>query len=477
MIFYNSILVSLIMIFRSFRLVSEFVYAILSGSSLFFYIWFLLAKNKRPNSVVAALQSFVFTSSLRSFFYEKNSFFLFKLFFITLSAPDSNLLFRSHYRHLSKFLKLKESTVQHNFAGTKYAAWFSLGVFLKLWVVPLALGVLFLFFFLTAYAVPFNKVVFIWFAFFMIFYWLVSGFVFFIKKYQFGKYTTSIQRFWKRSYILFWLLESCLLLVFVYLTFISSQESVFMFDQIQIYKTHLFSWRLFLYKTLVAVLVVGLFYSLLLASKWNTLMQSIWFYLVITTILTYVIWLEFYQFFHVVNFYSILTWNYDVDERVWSLDLEPRKTRTVNHYMFWLIILKFWHLLFVFGFWIFFSLRSMELDKHRYPLLGANYQNMIIFYIMSWICMIPWFKFLGRKFMDIPYFWFYLNNRLVSVRLFFNDLKLFFFGLLNLNIFDGSSVIFSKMFFYWSPAINFKSLNFFSGRCYIQLTLLNTLLG
>jgi hypothetical protein len=44
-------------------------------------------------------------------------------------------------------------------------------------------------------ATPFNKSLFGWLALAMLFYWLISGFVFFIKKYQFGKYTSVIQRF------------------------------------------------------------------------------------------------------------------------------------------------------------------------------------------------------------------------------------------------------------------------------------------
>jgi hypothetical protein len=72
-------------------------------------------------------------------------------------------------------------------------------------------------------------------------YWLISGFVFFIKKYQFGKYTSVVQRFWRRTYILFWLIEITTFSVFLFLTINASQESFYMFDQISIFKTHLYS--------------------------------------------------------------------------------------------------------------------------------------------------------------------------------------------------------------------------------------------
>jgi hypothetical protein len=57
------------------------------------------------------------------------------------------------------------------------------------------MGFLIIYFTLVLKSLPFNKIVFCWIAVTMFGYWLISGFVFFIKKYQFGKYTSVIQRF------------------------------------------------------------------------------------------------------------------------------------------------------------------------------------------------------------------------------------------------------------------------------------------
>ena len=43
--------------------------------------------------------------------------------------------------------------------------------------------------------------------------------------------------------------------------------------------------------------------------------------------------------------------------------------------------------------------------------------------------MFPWLKFLIKNFMDLPYFWFLLNSRDLGVRIFFNDIKLFYFSI------------------------------------------------
>lgn len=323
---------------------------------------------------------------------------------------------------------------------------------IKFWILPILLLLLVIYFGLISKILPFNKVVFVWVAFFMIFYWLVSGFVFFFKKYQYGKYTSALQRFWRRSYILFWLLESSLLVVFVYLTFIASQESFYMFDEIQVYKTHLFSWKIFFLKIFPIVILLLLAYFFLLTIKWNIFSKhSVWL-LLFTFILTYVIWLEFYQFFHISNFYGNLVWNYDVDERMWNLELETRRTRIVNHYIMWLLILKFWHLLFVYVFWIFFILRSFEKISVKYPLYSANHQNLIILFLMNWLCMFPWIKIYFRKFLDMPYFWFYVNNRNLLFRLFFNDVKIFwnvFSTQPKLNYLSTDGVFMRTPFFSW----------------------------
>lgn len=321
---------------------------------------------------------------------------------------------------------------------------------IRLWLIPLIVGITIIYYSVLIRILPFNKIIFLWLAIIMVGYWLISGFVFFFKKYQYGKYTSAVQRFWRRSYILFWLLESSLLLVFVYLTFIASQESFYMFDQIQFYKNHLFSWRIFFVKIFPLVLLIMLAYFFLLSIKWNIFSKLSSWLLFFTITLTYIVWLEFYQFFHIVNFYGNLVWNYDMDEKMWLLELETRRTRIVNHYVMWLLILKFWHLLFVYIFWLFFVLRGVEKNSIRYPLFSANHQNLIILFIMSWLYMFPWFKLYFRKFLDMPYFWFYLNNRNFFIREFFVDLKVLWYGLLEVILQNSRITSFKYIpFIYW----------------------------
>ena len=362
-----------------------------------------------------------------------------------------NYVYMPYVRFYSFGLIEKKKWVKNSF----FSGFKSLWKALCLWILPIFVLIFSIVFLMTIRILPANIILFEWFALSMFLYWLLSGFVFFIKKYQYSRYTSVIQRFWRRSYILFWLIESCLLIVFFYLTLNSSQESLYMLDQIQIFKSHLFSWRFFLPKLFLVSFLVILGYILSLNIKWNIFNKNLTIIFFITILLLYLLWSEFYQIYHVSNFYSNLFWSFELDDRIWVLESDVRRTRIVNHYVMLLFILKFWHIVFIFGFWVFFILRINELNRVRYPLYSANFQNFIILYIMTWLFMYPWFKFTFHKFLQMPYFWFYLNTHKIGFRIFIHDFKLIFYGIAeNFNSFYKSFYLYNWNFFFWFVTTN-----------------------
>ena len=322
---------------------------------------------------------------------------------------------------------------------------------IRLWIFSIFIGSVIIYYCLVVKLLPFTKIIFQWFLLTMFFYWLISGFVFFVKKYQYRYFTSSLQRFWRRSFIIFWAIEGFLFTIFIYLTLNSNQEPVFMYDNSQVYKTHLFSWRYFLIKIFPSTLLIIFSYFILLSLKWNVFSKSNFLCLLVTALLGYIMWQEFYQFFHLMSFYGNLNWVYDVEEHLWNLEVELRRTRITNHYVTICLVAKFWHLVFVFIFWMFFVIRCLEIGRTRYPLFSANYQNFIIVYIMSWVYMYPWFKFIFKKFLEMPYFWFYVNTRRMGTFVFFNDFKLFFSSILN---------TFLNTFFLFNESFNYHFTNF-----------------
>lgn len=348
------------------------------------------------------------------------------------------------YNNLNLSNKNISFLFSHYLSGLRY-----LWIGLRYWILSLVVGSLIFYYLTYIRLLPFNKIIFEWVLLIMFYYWLVSGFTFFIKKYQFSKFTSVIQRFWKRSYILFWLIEGYIFLVFFFLSLNAAEEPTYMFDQMKLFKTHLFSWRIFLLKIVPVIVLMVVGYYLQLSLKWTTFTKQTPVLVVITLMLVYIFWLEFYQFFHIISYYGSLIWSYDVDEFLWNLDINFKRTRIVNNLTTICLLAKFWHLVFIFLFWVFFILRINEIGRVRYPLLAANLQNFIILYFMSWLYMFPWLKFAYRRHMETQYFWFFYSARRLGLRVFFIDLKLFAISILDQFSCNLGSSFKSGLFFYW----------------------------
>lgn len=452
---------------KNFRLLNNIILKLKSIHLLAFTLYFILffvkkffyfkdysfenndEKKKTLNNKVLVLYIKDFSSS--------SILNLLDLFFISLKIK---IFKKSNYENIGsirvsqtswQFFNAEKKNITNVFVeyltGLRY-----LWVLLRYWFIGIILFIVSAYYLLYIRALPINKILFEWILIIMFLYWLISGFVFFIKKYQYSKFTSVIQRFWKRSYILFWLIETGVFLTFFYLTLNASDEPVYMYDQMKLYKTQLFSWRLFIIKIIPVIILIIIGYFLQLSLKWSSFNKQSTLLLLLTLLLIYIVWLEFYQFFHIINFYGNLVWVYDVDEYLWNLEIESRRTRLLNNYIAVCLMAKFWHLIFIFVFWVFFILRVGEINRVRYPLFVANMQNFIILYIMSWLYMVPWLKFTFRRHLSTSYFWFFQNFRSLGIRVFFYDLKLILYSILNMfswkNTYSTYSLNYN--FFYWT---------------------------
>lgn len=365
-----------------------------------------------------------------SIFFNSKFFFILFLFYNNLNNNLKKKFFFLNFKNNRFNKRIKQiknnSLFQRNqdnyffyksfLQGYKY---FWLGV--RFWVIPFIIFSVIFFFLCLVKIIPLYKFTFVSFVILSLFYWLISGFTFFIKKYRYRYFTSSIQRFWKRCFSIFWILEFFLFFCFFYLTMMASQEPFFMFDNSQIFKTHLFSWKLFFIKIFPSTILIILTYFLLISVKWNTFSKLNFIIIIITFLLFLILWLEFYQFFHIISFYGNFSWKYDEEDSYWFLDNELRRTRVSNNFLTICLIAKFWHVVFATIFWFFFIFRCLEINKFKYSLLAANYQNFILIYILSWIYMFPWFKYFFLKLFNNPYYWFYVNNKRIFIFIFIND--------------------------------------------------------
>lgn len=424
-----------------------------------YHIWVVA----RHDSIEETLENFIFIELKDNYKFSELTLWTYLYHAFTIIYVS---FFTKMFRYFKNnfFIKTQKLTGDKHIIKTKNITYYKNNIFsffhysynfLSNWIIPMILFLCSFIFLIYAGNMPFFKLSFGWLVLFMFFYWIVSGFVFFCKKYQYNLWTTAIQRFWQRSLILFWVLEIFLFSIFMYLTLNANAESFYMADNIQFYKTKLFSWRVFIYKLFLVSFLILCLVNFLLLLKFNTFYKNIIILLLLTIIIVYLFWIEFYQFFISTTFYSNIYWNYFNKDKLnneffWFVESDEFKTRNINNYVLLLIILKFWHVVFIVLFWFFFILRTLELKDIKYGLVSANIQNLLILYIFSWILMYPWFKYFFRVFLDSPYKWFYVNNRELSIRIIFYEIINFYLTTMR--------IVFSKIletnFFY-------KNTNFF----------------
>lgn len=312
------------------------------------------------------------------------------------------------------------------------STWGALLRFFQYWVIPCVLGAMLLILLFTLKDIPVNKFLFTVLSLGFFTYLLLSGFVFFFKKYKYSKYTTAMHRYWRRTFSIFWLLEGYLFLVFLYLAVFANSEPYFMYDNMQAFKTLIYPWRLFVQESVALIVIIVILRYSLIRLKDMTPTKLYVMVLSVTTIMLFMTWSEFYQFFYTLNHYNSINWTYDEESFTWSMDTETKKTRILLHYITLCIIAKFWHFVFILGFWIFSVLRWSQLNTVHYPLLGANLQNFVILYLLNWIVMYPWVKHVFRRHLFKNYTWMYTNFRNSGSRIFFIDTLNYFYMLIAL---------------------------------------------
>ena len=320
--------------------------------------------------------------------------------------------------------------------------------FFKTVIFSLVLSTIYFMYTIFFFKIQFLKQLSIWFVVGMMCFWLMSGFNFFLKRYQYGKFTSAIQRFWKRTNTYFWLIEGFLILLFFYYYLNSSQEPVYMYDYSSLNQEYLISLHVAGVNVIILSLIIYLMYFTMLRINSNSWTQLNLYLMIISLFIFYSFFIETYQFYYVLSTFNERFWNFNEEENLWVVEIDNPILRTKHHYLLVCLIAKYWHFLFIFLSWVFFLIKSFERRKITYVLFAANLQNIIILYVLNFACYLQWFKWVYRRFADLPYTWFMTSiDTKLLFRLFF-ELKLLFLRFL---------VVDSKLFSF--PNVTYKSLS------------------
>ena len=266
----------------------------------------------------------------------------------------------------------------------------------------------------------------------LLFFWLISGFNFFLKRYRYGKFTSAILRFWKRTNAIFWIVEGFLFSLFFYYYLNSSQEPIYFYDTSSLNQDYLFALPNMYFNYLLLVGLIWYSYYILLKLPQFIFRQYLLHLTVITLLFIYIFLLESYQLYYVLNLFYELTWVFDNESNVWVLETESPRLRAKQQYLILALIAKYWHFLFIFLGWLFFIFKSFEQKRVHYALFSWNIQNLIILFILNILFVAQWGKWLFRRFYDNIYYWFFTDSNMFSLNYITNELSLliqnFFFN-------------------------------------------------
>ncbi len=278
------------------------------------------------------------------------------------------------------------------------------------WIlISFIISFLYFFFSLFYLQLEFTKQLGIWFILLIFFYLLMSTFNNFLNKYKYGKFTSAIQRFWKRTGMTFWLIEGFLFLIFFYYFLNSSQEPLYMHDYTNLNQEFLIQLKVSYKNMILLSLAIYFSFILILNNNYLNYFQNIILLTLVSLIVFYMLYVESYQFVYIITLFSEKNWLFDETNQLWILEFEINNLRVKQQYFILCLIAKYWHFIFIFISWFFFLIKCFEINKINYNMLGYNIQNLLILYILNLFCLIQWVKILFKKFLEITYYWFHIQ--------------------------------------------------------------------
>ena len=256
-------------------------------------------------------------------------------------------------------------------------------------------------------------------------YFFISTYFNFSKLYHVGKYTSQTQRFWKRTFGIFWGLEFTLFIIYLYLTLISPAELASYGTNYKEIITGLNVVKNTNYHVIYFIFLLLLnfmYFCLLFLKKRNNFHFFKIVLILINFLYLYVLYYEFYKFYYVAGWGTHTTQNtlktaslfeynsvatsvlndeqqnslyFKVPTSIntsWSdISSEKQWLRTFRHFIYILILLKFWHAFFIYFYYALSLQKFIETNYWSFDTLSSNQQNTLYlfwFYLFSYTLII-----------------------------------------------------------------------------------------
>ena len=309
-----------------------------------------------------------------------------------------------------------------------------------------------------------------------IFFWTFSIFVFSWKKNQVSTNTSVIYRFWRRALVLFWGIESFTFSVFVYCLLNAPNEIFYVLDNSGLWhnKDYLSQSWFITFSLVISSILLAVF-MLLFVTNYNLMVL---FFLLSHLVLFFLIKEEYSDLLVLYNVFfekqlvlNVIYKLYDVTEQPyvdhetnftelgnsfksihhninpnhpwevlnvnWDTEMEKNKLRTYSHCIFAIGVLKWAHVLFIYGYFLTVTYFSLSLRKHSVGLISGHIYNLgflSVFYLLYFISLIKYqlnlsysssyawcWENLNIFFFSFTQFFLYVNFLLFDLSFFFKS--------------------------------------------------------
>ena len=239
-------------------------------------------------------------------------------------------------------------------------------------------------------------------------YWFNSVFLFITKKSFLGKFSSLIQRFWKRTIMLFWSIEMFLFLIYLFLICNNPEESTYMLDNAKSFKQLLVSLSDVLKKTYSYMYILLILFYFLLIKKFS----KKFFYLFIFLWVHNIFLLETYQLIYFQSYFNNFIYQWDQKKKSWSLIQDYFKSRTFFFFLYVLVFLKYWHVLFIYVYLLVMYWYSKNYDNVSFNQLSSILINFFYLYLFNFFFLYMFLKKLVKYLGSLEYSELHINQNL-----------------------------------------------------------------
>ena len=224
-------------------------------------------------------------------------------------------------------------------------------------------------------------------------YLLLTGFIYLLNRNGYANNLPSLSRFWKRSFMIFWLLEASLFACFTFLTLNEGQDLWVAKDSLNFFKTQHFEFPPFLFRLGILCFTIIVLYSLLISIESNFITNKP------NKLVSFVICLSGLSelYFTSILAHCLYLSSYELSSSKSKFVLESRRLRVFNQFLIICSLAKFWHFVLVVFSW-FTVMPSLSPKKNnQYGIVSLVLQNLIAIYFLTILTAAPYVKYVYRN--------------------------------------------------------------------------------